>query len=706
MALKISVAIATYNEEKNIKRCLDSVRQLADEIVVVDGGSDDKTVKIASSIGRSRPEADRPMVEASGRKKPKVKVFVTDNPPIFHINKQKAIDKCNGDWILQLDADEEVTKELKEEILEKIKGNAFAGFFIPRKNFFLGRFLKKGGQYPDHTLRLYRKGKGRLPCRDVHEQAEVKGKIGYLKSDLIHWADPDFSRYLQRFNRYTDLLAKEIKNRKKKNYIFDFFQYIFIKPLHWFLSTFLRHKGFLDGWQGLIFSFFSALRFPIAYLKSFYAINNKDKNDRLKKRITQVINCILILLIFKNFLTPVILNKGKYTRSYWSAFPSYKKAYENSQYMQDLNFVKGWIPDEIVYAYAAGEYLRGTNPILIDSQEPPLGKYFLALSIAIFDNENLPILVFGTLVLVVLFLIGKEIYQNTFLALLPPLCLSFEKLFISQFVYVPLLDIIQLFFILLAVIFFIKAIKQQLTKKVFLYFAFSSIALGGIISVKFFITGIIVVLSWYLFLLFRKDLKRGILLFVSLSFSLIVLILSYLRVFFYGYSLRSVFGIQKWIFLYHSSKLTHFFTVWPLIFLNRWYVWWGDKPVLREIHWQISWPIITTIAFLVIIFYFKKGEYHPVSGVDEADTNKSPHGGVQSETENHGLLPVGIYFLKRLPRKKEIEPIMFWILCYSLFISFAQANSRYLIPLLPFLYLVSFHGMNEALKKLLKNKRK
>ena len=267
MALKISVAIATYNEEKNIKRCLDSVRQLADEIVVVDGGSDDKTVKIASSIGRSRPEADRPMVEASGRKKPKVKVFVTDNPLIFHINKQKAIDKCNGDWILQLDADEEVTKELKEEILEKIKDNAFAGFFIPRKNFFLGRFLKKGGQYPDHTLRLYRKGKGRLPCRDVHEQAEVKGKIGYLKSDLIHWADPDFSRYLQRFNRYTDLLAKEIRNRKKKNYIFDFFQYIFIKPLHWFLSTFLRHKGFLDSWQGLIFSFFSALRFPVSYIK-------------------------------------------------------------------------------------------------------------------------------------------------------------------------------------------------------------------------------------------------------------------------------------------------------------------------------------------------------------------------------------------------------------------------------------------------------
>ena len=248
MAVKISVAIATFNEEKNIKRCLDSVRQLADEIVVIDGGSQDKTVEIAKKCG--------------------AKVFITDNPPIFHINKQKAIDKCSGDWILQLDADEEVSKSLKHEIIRTLKQkNRVNGFWIPRKNYFLGRWFSKGGQYPDYTLRLYRRGKGKLPCKDVHEQAEVKGKTGYLKNDLLHWADASFPRYLHRFNRYTDLLAKEIKDRKKKNFILDFFQYIFIKPIHWFFLTFIRHKGFLDSWQGFVFSFFSALRFPVAYVK-------------------------------------------------------------------------------------------------------------------------------------------------------------------------------------------------------------------------------------------------------------------------------------------------------------------------------------------------------------------------------------------------------------------------------------------------------
>lgn len=254
MGLKISVALATFNEEKNIRSCLDSVKDLVDEIVIVDGGSKDKTPNIAKEYG--------------------AKVFITNNPPLFHINKQKAIDKCKGDWILQLDADEEVSPKLKEEILEKVKYPEFNGYFIPRTNFFLGRFLKKGGQYPDYTLRLYRRGKGRLPCKSVHEQAEVQGKVGYLKNDLIHWADPNFTRYLKRFHRYTDLLAQEIKN-KKRHVLLGFFLYVIFKPLHWFLLTFIRHKGFLDSWQGFVFSFFSALRFPVAYIKYL----NSKKNE-------------------------------------------------------------------------------------------------------------------------------------------------------------------------------------------------------------------------------------------------------------------------------------------------------------------------------------------------------------------------------------------------------------------------------------------
>lgn len=251
----ISVVIATYNEEKNLGDCLNSVKDLAGEIIIIDGGSTDKTVNIAKQFH--------------------AKVFITDNPSIFHINKQKAIDKATKDWTLQLDADERVTPSLRDEIKDqislprrqagRIKDNDVSGYWIPRKNWFLGRFLMKGGQYPDYTLRLYQRGKGKLPQKDVHEQAVVEGKIGYLHNPLVHIADPEFKRYLMRWNRYTDLLATELQ--KKHVSIFAAPVYLFIKPIQWFFLTYIRHKGFMDSWQGFVFSFFSALRFPASYLK-------------------------------------------------------------------------------------------------------------------------------------------------------------------------------------------------------------------------------------------------------------------------------------------------------------------------------------------------------------------------------------------------------------------------------------------------------
>ncbi len=245
--MKISVALAVFNEEKNIGECLESVKSLADEIVVVDGGSTDRTVDIAKNYG--------------------ARIIVTDNPPIFHINKQKAIDACTADWILQLDADERVSPELKEEILSSIiyHPSSTNGYWIPRKNWFLGKFLTKGGQYPDYTLRLYRRGKGRLPCQNVHEQAKVEGKVDYLKNPLIHLADTNFSHYFMRWQRYVELLKNELKEQNLG--VWAFFDYLFVKPAYWFLLTYFRNKGFMDGWQGFVFSLFSSWRFPVAYLK-------------------------------------------------------------------------------------------------------------------------------------------------------------------------------------------------------------------------------------------------------------------------------------------------------------------------------------------------------------------------------------------------------------------------------------------------------
>lgn len=245
--VKISVVLAVYNEEDNLKRCLESVKDLAEEIVVVDGGSSDKTVEIAKEF--------------------KARVTIVDNPLIFHINKQKAIEKARGDWVLQLDADEAVTKLLSKEILKAVNSEpAENGFWVPRRNWFLGRFLTKGGQYPDYTLRLYRRGKGRLPCKSVHEQAEVEGKTGYLKNDLLHYADPNFKRYWLRWRRYTNLTRDELRESGKGGFLKGV-DYLLVKPIWWFGLTYFRHKGFMDSWQGFIFSFFSALRFPTAYIK-------------------------------------------------------------------------------------------------------------------------------------------------------------------------------------------------------------------------------------------------------------------------------------------------------------------------------------------------------------------------------------------------------------------------------------------------------
>ena len=263
---KLSVALATFNEEENIGKCLTSIRDVADEIVVVDGSSTDKTVEIASSIGRS----------ASGRKKSKIKIIVTDNPPIFHINKQKAIDQCFGDWILQLDADEEITLELAGEIKEIVKkGSQFSAFWIKRKNYFLGRWLKKGGQYPDPVIRFFKKGKAYLPCKSVHEQMVVEGKVGTLKNDMFHYTVPTFTRYLTNSNRYTSLTAEELREKGMKVNPFNHLNYFVIMPLKTFFSLYFRHKGFLDGFPGFIFALFSGLHFPIAYIK-YWELTKKD----------------------------------------------------------------------------------------------------------------------------------------------------------------------------------------------------------------------------------------------------------------------------------------------------------------------------------------------------------------------------------------------------------------------------------------------
>ena len=247
--LNLSVVLATHNEEANIGRCLESVKDIADEIIVVDGESSDQTVQIA--------------------KKYNAKVIIRENPANFHINKNIAINAAKGAWVLQMDADEVVSPELAKEILSTInsKLSTVNGYWVNRRNWFLTRFLTKGGQYPDPTLRLYRRGLGRLPAADVHEQATVKGRVGHLKHDLLHYRDTSFAKYLDGVNRYSSLAASQMQARHEPLNLLNTLNHLITLPLFTFFKIYFRHLGLVDGYPGFVFALFSGLTHAMAYIK-------------------------------------------------------------------------------------------------------------------------------------------------------------------------------------------------------------------------------------------------------------------------------------------------------------------------------------------------------------------------------------------------------------------------------------------------------
>jgi len=246
--IQISVALATFNEENNIGPCLESVKQFASEIIVADGSSTDTTVKIAKEFG--------------------AKVISTSNKPMFHINKNLAIDNCTNSWIMLIDADERISKSLAQEIKDVVNSNPPEnGFWVNRRNWFLGGYLKKGGAYPDSVIRLFRKGKGRLQEISVHEQVSIDGSAGHLKDDLLHLADPSFSRYLYRANRYTTQTALQIAQKNPGTHPVAVTNYLILKPLLVFSKIYFRHKGYKDGFRGFVWALFSGFHFFYAYVK-------------------------------------------------------------------------------------------------------------------------------------------------------------------------------------------------------------------------------------------------------------------------------------------------------------------------------------------------------------------------------------------------------------------------------------------------------
>lgn len=227
----LSVCIITHNEEANLGRTLDSVKAIADEIIVVDSHSTDGTVAGARFRG--------------------AKVFVEDWKG-FAAQKNSAHAKASGDWILSLDADEEVSTELAANIQAlKLAPTAppFDGYFMARKNFYLNRWIKHGGYYPDRKLRLVKRELAKFELRAVHEDMKLPGITGNLRGDLLHHAYPTLECFIEHSNRYSSLGAQMMASNRRIGFSL---MNIVLRPALGFFYNYVLRAGFLDGREGLL----------------------------------------------------------------------------------------------------------------------------------------------------------------------------------------------------------------------------------------------------------------------------------------------------------------------------------------------------------------------------------------------------------------------------------------------------------------------
>ena len=239
----LTVVTLTLNEERNITECLESVRW-ADQIIVVDSGSSDKTVPLAMEYTK-----DILRIEWRG----------------YGHARNTALDQARGDWILWLDADERVTGELAAEIQKTIKDDppSVAGFDVARRAYFLGKWIRHCGWYPGRIIRLFRRGRARFSETKVHEHLSLEGALGHLQNDLTHYTDGDLEHYFRKFNTYTSLAAEDLRVAGRTANLAD----LVLRPPFMFFKMFVLRLGFLDGVHGLILCVVSSAYVFVKYAK-------------------------------------------------------------------------------------------------------------------------------------------------------------------------------------------------------------------------------------------------------------------------------------------------------------------------------------------------------------------------------------------------------------------------------------------------------
>jgi glycosyltransferase involved in cell wall biosynthesis len=257
MQSTLSVAIITLNEEANLPRTLASVR-FADEVIVLDSGSTDRTLEIAGSYPNTR--------------------VISEPWKGFSAQKNAAIDKCTSQWVLSLDADEELSPELQIEMRTLLTGDPPAdAYLLRRRNLFLGKWIKHGGFYPDSKLRLFRRNSAsftptRFAERPVHETIAFEGKLDTLRHDIIHHAYPELESYIEHMDRYSTLGAELLVSKGKvSRSLFAFFSNIFFVPQLTFFKNYILRFGFLDGREGLLLHLYHSTYVSWKYAKAWRA---------------------------------------------------------------------------------------------------------------------------------------------------------------------------------------------------------------------------------------------------------------------------------------------------------------------------------------------------------------------------------------------------------------------------------------------------
>jgi glycosyltransferase involved in cell wall biosynthesis len=247
MINNLTVIIFTHNEEKNIKDCLKSAKQLTSNIIVIDSQSNDKTLSIV--------------------KKEKIPFY--SFPYKFYVEPARnfGIEKANTDWVFILDADERITKELAQEIhalisTYEMEFNLTGGYNVPRKNIFLGRWLKHGGWWPDYQTRLINKKFLISWPEEIHSTPQIKGKIGFLKNPLLHWQHQSFEEMVKKTIIFEEIESQLLFQVKKKVKITTFFRKFFGE----LYRRLIKNIGFLDGIVGIIEAIYQAFSKTITYL--------------------------------------------------------------------------------------------------------------------------------------------------------------------------------------------------------------------------------------------------------------------------------------------------------------------------------------------------------------------------------------------------------------------------------------------------------